>query len=389
MSSSQFLAQIASVDRAAQVAQQPAVVHTDAPLTEEAAALPAHIIVATDPQKLNAQTPIFKCPAWADLPAKAYHLRCTRNGVVLPAVALYRYPFYLFGRSTICDYTLEHPSISSVHAAMVFHREQMCFVLVDLSTNGCRLNGRQIERRKPVPVPVGSVLRFGYSAREYELQLGAPPRSVNVAAVASGKREREMTEVGSEARVSLTRTEQMQANGELRRVEAAAPTPAVDNHPAAPHSTALSTLAEAPVADPEPAVTQEPRRLHLCQIVVKHKDVGNPVSRGRNKGEVITRSKEDACERARFILNEHAEQKAAAGATAPTDGFVPWTAEEFVQAVLTYCELSNAKKKGDLGMVTEGTYSEAFDKAAFALRRLEVSAPVETPLGIHLIFRCD
>src|SRR5690606_24329731 len=40
---------------------------------------------------------------------------------------------------------------------------------------------------------------------------------------------------------------------------------------------------------------------------------------------------------------------------------------------------------GDLGVLIKGTFSEAFEAAAYALEEGEVSAPVETESGIHFI----
>lgn len=477
-----LLARLAQVDKAAQVAKEAHPARKEVSLSAEASQLPAHIIAGTDPAKLNAQTPYFRCPAWADLPSRPYHLHCTRDGVVLPALGLHRFPFYLFGKSAVCDYVLEHPSVSSVHAALVFHKERACFVLVDLgSTNGVRVNGGgRIEKQKPLPAPVGTCIQFGYSTRKYEVRLGAPPPRRE-------KREREdekeedtgeVAEKGngqesvvassssshgkSEATAPQTSSSWPLPPRKAERVErtthsppaphennrpAVAPssaaqpsvTPAMSStvsasspvskereeesprttaQPAGPSATTPSTMTPAVSSPPHendaPSATTggapghapiekeadvntntdliseastandateppAPRKAHFFQLVIKHKDVENPVSRGRNKGEAITRSKEDAVATAQFILSTHVTQT----------GSSEWTVNEFVEAAQAYCELSNPKKKGDLGMVEEGTFSEEFDKAAFRLRRNEVSAPVETPLGIHLIFRSD
>lgn len=148
-------------------------------LSEDAQTLPQHIILKTDFRKLNAQTPFFRCPEWADLPPVAFHLHCTRDGAALPSFNLHRYAFYLFGKNAaVCDYILQHPSISNVHAALVFHRQQECFVVVDLhSTNGVRVNRIRIPSQKPIPVNVGSIIQFGYSTRLYELRSVSAPSS--------------------------------------------------------------------------------------------------------------------------------------------------------------------------------------------------------------------
>lgn len=387
------------------------------PPTQETLELPAHIIACVaDNKKLNAQSRYFKCPAWADLPSEAFHLACTRDGRPLAPLGLQRYPYYLLGKNAqVCDYILDHPSISGVHAAIVFHKPHKCFVLVDLnSTNGSRVNDRVVEKAKPVPIPVGSVLRFGHSARRYELRAGPPPPSSSSLASSSSA---PLSAVGGKRPRSDSRDRQADAasgGGKRATTEKATAVEATrtteghdgvndkDNNDGEDSDSVFSFEEEladgkaetaTAAADDKPAQPQGPERLHLFQLVIKHKDVENPVSRGRNKGETITRSRDDAVRMAESIIRMHdAGEGARAPVAVPGGGgrtYVPWTVEEFVECVKEYCEVSNPKKKGDLGVVERGTFMEEFDRAAFALQREEVSAPTETVLGIHLIYRCD
>lgn len=48
-------------------------------------------------------------------------------------------------------------------------------------------------------------------------------------------------------------------------------------------------------------------------------------------------------------------------------------------------DLMSAKKGGDLGWITEGSIDPAFTKAAFGMKTGEVSPPVTTPFGFHII----
>lgn len=415
---SHSLSKLAQIDKAARTAK-PVVAappRRDEALSAEASALPPHIIRCTEPRKLNAQTTIFRCPAWADLPSKAWHLGVRRDGAALPSLGLARYPFYLFGKSPACDYALEHPSVSTVHAALVFNKQHECFVLVDLgSTNGSRVNGKLVERQKPVPVPAGSVIQFGYSTRQYEVCTGpaerqgateetaaeavvVPPAhdgaSTAETAEGSSKRDREETAKVPAPSVKAQRVETAEPASDVASVAARS-----DINAAVTSTTATATASTAAGAAPalaeEEAPAEEPSKLdrvHLYHLVIKHKDVDNAVSRAeRNKGEAITRSKQDAFEIARFVLKAHRDGDGE-GDELPGGGFDRWTVEEFIEAIEAYSEMATSKKRkaaGDLGMVERGAYSDEFDRAAFALRREEVSKPVETPLGIHLIYRCD
>ncbi|AYU78747.1 FHA domain family protein [Leishmania donovani] len=438
---SSFQAHVAKLARAAEsvsadAEQAPPAVAI--PLREAAQSLPPHIIAATDPVKLNKQASIFRCPAWAGLPSRPFHLHCVRGKVPYPALGLQRFPYYLFGKNPVCDYVLEHPSISSVHAALIFNKEHVCFVLLDLgSTNGVRLEGKRVEPRKPIPIAVGSVLQFGYSTRTYELRAGAPPQlkrlredgdedtaaqrhGSGLASADSGLCEAD--KVSLSAAVAGTATCPATAPSAVIASATSAATavsPAPEGQVANEPRTS-STTAEAATSSAHGAVTSDVGRMaepaattvmhatadatggspaeaatasaaaeyapiHLFQLVIKHKDVENPISRGRNKGEIITRSRADALDMARYILADHRRRVPVA----PDLGFSPWTPEEFVAAVDEYCEMSAKKKRGDLGVVEKGTFADEIDKAAFRLRRGEVSAPVETQLGVHLLYRCD
>lgn len=60
--------------------------------------------------------------------------------------------------------------------------------------------------------------------------------------------------------------------------------------------------------------------------------------------------------------------------------------EDFTRIARTYSDDSGtASAGGDLGFIEPGTFPEAFEKAVAALRVNEVSAPVTTDSGIHLI----
>ncbi|RHW71318.1 peptidyl-prolyl cis-trans isomerase [Trypanosoma brucei equiperdum] len=382
VTSTGLLSRVAAVEKAAEIAKPPPPKVVE--LTEAAKQLPQHIIGVTDPTKLNAQVSYFQCPPWAALPSVACHLQCTRDGVPLPALGLHRFPFYLFGRSKVCDYVLEHPSISSVHAVLVFHGGQRCFVLMDLgSTNGVKLNGNRIEKRRPLPAPVGSSIQFGFSSRVYKVQLGPPSSSKRL----REEQERQEAEEGKRKCV-----EEDQQNGTLGDTRVSPSTSgAVSNEERTEGNVVVDrTVVESVAAETKEVVTCDgvletsvqagappPTERHFYHVLVKHKDVRRPSSLApRNKGEKITRSRADAINLAQAILAQHKERKT-------------WSLDEFVQVVRDFSECGSAKRDGDLGMVESGTYTEGFDTVAFSLKSGEVSAPVETELGVHLIYRVE
>jgi peptidyl-prolyl cis-trans isomerase C len=59
---------------------------------------------------------------------------------------------------------------------------------------------------------------------------------------------------------------------------------------------------------------------------------------------------------------------------------------DFAKLAAEYSDDERTKKKGgDLGFITKGRMSPDFSKAAFSLKEGEISEPVKTPLGYHII----
>lgn len=59
----------------------------------------------------------------------------------------------------------------------------------------------------------------------------------------------------------------------------------------------------------------------------------------------------------------------------------------FADLAQKYSDCSSAKRGGDLGPFSRGAMQKPFEKAAFALKVGELSDPVETNSGVHIILR--
>ncbi|XP_034945858.1 putative peptidyl-prolyl cis-trans isomerase dodo [Chelonus insularis] len=113
----------------------------------------------------------------------------------------------------------------------------------------------------------------------------------------------------------------------------------------------------------------EPETIECSHILVKHAGSRRPSSW---REENITRTKEEALE----LIKSYREQIVSGKAT-------------FSEIATKYSDCSSAKRGGDLGPFRRGTMQIPFEQAAFALKVGELSSPVDTDSGIHIIERTE
>lgn len=205
--------------------------------------------------------------------------------------------YYVFGTDqSTCDFVLPDASCSSNHAALVWHENDVLYVIDLRSAGGTRLDGDQLPSHKPTRVSNGSVLQFGPCALLYKVE---------------GEHIRERS--GSKRR--------MDSQGSV----------------GARH------------------------------LLVKHRDVRNPRSW---KEAQVTRSKDEALQ----MIQAYREQLVSG-------------AVRFENLASSESHCSSARKGGDLGTFSHGQMQPAFEHAAFALKVGELSQPVFSDSGVHLIYR--
>ncbi|XP_014206361.1 putative peptidyl-prolyl cis-trans isomerase dodo [Copidosoma floridanum] len=110
-----------------------------------------------------------------------------------------------------------------------------------------------------------------------------------------------------------------------------------------------------------------PDEVECSHILVKHVGSRRPASwREQN----ITRSKAEALE----IIKSYREQIVSKEA-------------DFGELAAKYSDCSSAKRNGNLGPFGRGQMQKPFEEAAFALKVGELSQPIDTDSGIHIIVR--
>ncbi|KAG6607084.1 Kanadaptin, partial [Cucurbita argyrosperma subsp. sororia] len=112
----------------------------------------------------------YTIPSWSGAPSHRFYLEVLKDGCIIDQFDVYEKGAYMFGRVDLCDFVLEHPTISRFHAVLQFRSSGDAY-LYDLgSTHGTFINKNQVKKRIFVDLHVGDVIRFGHSSRLYAFQ---------------------------------------------------------------------------------------------------------------------------------------------------------------------------------------------------------------------------
>ena len=111
-------------------------------------------------------------------------------------------------------------------------------------------------------------------------------------------------------------------------------------------------------------------QVQCSHILQKHNKSRNPKDRYRNK--VITRSPQEALNNINRFRKEILEQGIN---------------NAFADYAQKFSECSSCVQGGDLGWFGRGQMVKEFEEVAFALKVGELSQPVSTESGIHIILR--
>ena len=122
-----------------------------------------------------------------------------------------------------------------------------------------------------------------------------------------------------------------------------------------------------------PKRAPEPQQIRASHILVKHREVKNPVSKGANKnGQPVERSFEEAL--------QIAEQLRAAIGT---------DAKLFAEIAKGQSDCNSFERGGDLGRFVRHKMHKEFSDAAFELDVGEISGVIVSPSGLHIILRTE
>ncbi|WOG89277.1 hypothetical protein DCAR_0208514 [Daucus carota subsp. sativus] len=120
-------------------------------------------------QSPNAAVP-YTIPPWSEAPCHKYSLEVLKEGAIVDQFDVHEKGAYMFGRVDLCDFVLEHPTISRFHAVLQFNKNGDAYIYDLSSTHGTFVNKNQVKKKVYMELHVGDVIRFGHSSRLYILQ---------------------------------------------------------------------------------------------------------------------------------------------------------------------------------------------------------------------------
>ncbi|KAG9144062.1 hypothetical protein Leryth_013719 [Lithospermum erythrorhizon] len=112
----------------------------------------------------------YTTPTWSGTPCHRFFLEVLKDGAIIDQLNVNEKGAYMFGRVDLCDFMLEHPTISRFHAVLQFNTDGAAYIYDLGSTHGTFVNKNQVKKRVYVELHVGDVVRFGLSTRLYILQ---------------------------------------------------------------------------------------------------------------------------------------------------------------------------------------------------------------------------
>lgn len=138
------------------------------PGSSDAATTNTDSAAQSQPQSQNVVP--YTIPPWSEAPCHEYSFEVLKEGAIVDQFDVYEKGAYMFGRVDLCDFVLEHPTISRFHAVLQFNKNGDAFIYDLSSTHGTFVNKNQVKKKVYVELHVGDVIRFGHSSRLYILQ---------------------------------------------------------------------------------------------------------------------------------------------------------------------------------------------------------------------------
>ncbi|GAB2288985.1 hypothetical protein Dimus_023289 [Dionaea muscipula] len=122
-----------------------------------------------NPSNQNIPNP-YTIPPWSEAPPHPFYLEVLKDGSIIDQLNITEKGAYMFGRVDVCDFILEHPTISRFHAVLQFKGSGEAYIYDLGSTHGTSINKNRVKKKVYVDLHVGDIIRFGLSSRLYIFQ---------------------------------------------------------------------------------------------------------------------------------------------------------------------------------------------------------------------------
>eukprot|EP00755_Sulcionema_specki_P031989 Sspe_Gene.97774::Locus_71301_Transcript_1_1_Confidence_1.000_Length_1246::g.97774::m.97774/K13216/PPP1R8, NIPP1; nuclear inhibitor of protein phosphatase 1 len=320
--------------------------------------------------KLKAQAEFFDPPEWAGKPKEGMHLAVYKGNEQIDCILIDSSPYYLFGRNaSVCDIELNHQSISRVHFALIHHQNGSLYVMDMGTQHGTFIRGERIEARTPVKLNEGDELRAGMSSRLYRMNAHHPKSKKRK--VASGGGGPSMVDAPmevanpkhAEKNAKAAQAAALAAQHEMNRV--------VDM---GIKNRGDFWAGKDAKTQEEPKDVQKEQEVKVSHILIKHANSKRPFAKD---GSEITRTEQEA-----LGMVKQLQQSILLNLDGKGVG------HDFGKAAKKHSECpQTGPKKGLIGVIQKGSMVPAFEAVALSLNPGEVSNPVLTELGVHLIYR--
>jgi hypothetical protein len=110
----------------------------------------------------------YEVPSWGALPQDDFSLEVLKNGLVIDTIVLSKQDHFVIGRQPdVCDITMEHPSISRIHAILQYRDDGALMILDMKSAHGTYVNKAAMTEGVYQRLYVGDFVKFGASSRSY------------------------------------------------------------------------------------------------------------------------------------------------------------------------------------------------------------------------------
>eukprot|EP01122_Echinamoeba_exundans_P002816 TRINITY_DN127_c0_g1_i1.p1 TRINITY_DN127_c0_g1~~TRINITY_DN127_c0_g1_i1.p1 ORF type:complete len:532 (-),score=66.23 TRINITY_DN127_c0_g1_i1:2576-4117(-) len=131
-----------------------------------------------EPQQPAEVERAFDPPFWCKRSPHKFGFEVVKNGVIVETMELSTQDHWVLGRlpPPMVDITLDNPTVSRQHAALVFRDTGEAYIYDLGSVHGTFVNKRQIKSKTYVELRTGDQLKFGQSSRLYVL-VGGPEKS--------------------------------------------------------------------------------------------------------------------------------------------------------------------------------------------------------------------